>query len=75
VQFHRVDESSRMTDNASTSSSVDFVMRPMGDRWVYIGGKRTHTHDVRALAVAFPVIDGGMLFCLNSFCYISLPLH
>jgi hypothetical protein len=60
VQFHRVDESSRMTDNASTSSSVDFVMRPMGDRWVYIGGKRTHTHDVRALAVAFPVIDGDL---------------
>ncbi|CAM6020208.1 unnamed protein product [Sphagnum balticum] len=60
VQFHRVDESSRMTDNASTSSSVDFVMRPMGDRWVYIGGKRTHTHDVRALAVAFPIIDGDL---------------
>ncbi len=61
MQFHRVDESSRMTDNASTSSSVDFVMRPMGDRWVYIGGKRTHTHDVRALTVAFPINNEGIL--------------
>ncbi|CAK9225547.1 unnamed protein product [Sphagnum troendelagicum] len=57
VQFHWVEESSRMADNPLTSSPVDFMMRPTGDKWVYVGGKRTHTHDVRALTVAFPIIN------------------
>lgn len=40
--------------------AIDITQGALGDRWVYVGGKRTHTHDVRALAVAFPVvIDEG----------------
>jgi U3 small nucleolar RNA-associated protein 4 len=61
VQFHWVEESSRMADNPLTSSTVDFMMRPTGDKWVYVGGKCTHTHDVRALTVAFPINNEGIL--------------
>jgi U3 small nucleolar RNA-associated protein 4 len=61
VQFHCVEESSRLADNPLTSSPVDFMMRPTGEKWVYVGGKRTHTHDVRALTVAFPINNEGIL--------------
>lgn len=35
-------------------------------KWVYVGYMRAHTHDVRALVVAVPIIREGVLlfFCL-----------
>ncbi|KAG0557990.1 hypothetical protein KC19_11G171000 [Ceratodon purpureus] len=50
VQFQNVAESKRLDPDA-----ID-IARSSGEKWVYVGSKRTHTHDVRALAIATPIV-------------------
>lgn len=56
VQYQLVTESSVLADACGTSS-VDMGIG-LGDRWLFVGSKRTHSHDVRALVVAYPVLQG-----------------
>lgn len=57
VQYQLVSESKVLTD-AARRGVVD-VGIGMGERWVFVGSKRTHTHDVNALVVAFPPVSDG----------------
>ena len=36
--------------------AIDIARGSSGEKWVYVGSKRTHTHDVRALAIATPIV-------------------
>ncbi|XP_024544921.1 WD repeat-containing protein PCN isoform X1 [Selaginella moellendorffii] len=56
VMYQLVHESSRRgNSDLKEDASVGF-----GDKWTYVGTKRCHSHDVRALTVAIPVpIDAG----------------
>lgn len=40
-------------------------------KWVYIGYVRSHTHDIRALTVAVPIIREGL--CM--FCVLCFHMH
>lgn len=51
VQFQKVRESQRVDPNA-----IDIVRGSSAEKWVYVGAKRTHTHDVRALTIATPIV-------------------
>lgn len=57
VQYQLVPES-RVLIDAARRGVVD-VGVGMGERWVFVGSKRTHTHDVNALVVAFPPVSGS----------------
>lgn len=57
VQYQLVPESRVLTD-AARKGVVD-VGIGLGERWVFVGSKRTHTHDVNALVVAFPQVSGS----------------
>lgn len=48
-------------EDASTLESLDIAEGALTEKWIYLGGKRTHTHDVRALAVACPIVSAGIL--------------
>ncbi|XP_024356552.1 WD repeat-containing protein PCN isoform X2 [Physcomitrium patens] len=55
VQFRRVAESQRL--DASTSDAIDVARGGSGEKWIYVGSKRTHTHDVKALTIATPILS------------------
>lgn len=55
VQYQLVSES-RILADAARSTEVDVGIR-VGERWVFVGSKRTHTHDVNALVVALPCVS------------------
>lgn len=61
MQYQLVPESRVLTD-AARRGVVD-VGIGLGERWVFVGGKRTHTHDVNALVVAFPRVSGSSDTC------------
>lgn len=44
------------------------IARSSGEKWVYVGSKRTHTHDVRALAIATPIV--APVTPAGTLCYI-----
>lgn len=54
VQFQQVGESKRL--NVSAADDINFGRLALGEKLVYVGSKRTHTHDVRALAIATPIV-------------------
>lgn len=54
VQFQNVRESQRLDADA-----IDIARGSSAEKWVCVGSKRTHTHDVRALAIATPIISTG----------------
>jgi U3 small nucleolar RNA-associated protein 4 len=56
VQYQHVHGSKILAD-AMKGSNVDVAIG-LGERWVYVGYKRTHSHDVNALVVASPRISG-----------------
>lgn len=64
VQYQLVPESRVLTD-AARRGVVD-VGIGLGERWVFVGSKRTHTHDVNALVVAIPRVSGNMFSVLLS---------
>lgn len=45
----------RLVSQSSRTSQVNDVAVRAGERWVFLGGKRAHTHDVRAITVAYPL--------------------
>ncbi|MCO5547308.1 hypothetical protein L7F22_000756 [Adiantum nelumboides] len=55
VQYQLVPES-RILADAVNKGDVD-VGVGLGARWVFVGSKRTHTHDVNALVVASPPVS------------------
>lgn len=59
--YQLVDESSGKDANGTHPTSEKNSLR-VRDRWVYVGNKRNHTHDVKALALAYPVVqeEGGL---------------
>ncbi|KAJ7533600.1 hypothetical protein O6H91_13G056600 [Diphasiastrum complanatum] len=52
ILYQLVEESKRLADK-DLPSGVDVALG-LGSKWEFVGGKRTHLHDVRALAVACP---------------------
>ncbi|BBN10610.1 U3 small nucleolar RNA-associated protein 4 [Marchantia polymorpha subsp. ruderalis] len=54
--YQLVDESSGKDANGTHPTSEKNSLR-VRDRWVYVGNKRNHTHDVKALALAYPVVQ------------------
>lgn len=61
ILFQRKDPSKRIIEDASTLESLDIAEGVLTEKWIYLGGKRTHSHDVRALAVACPIVSAGIL--------------
>ncbi|KAI5056426.1 hypothetical protein GOP47_0028244 [Adiantum capillus-veneris] len=55
VQYQLVSES-RVLADATREGDLD-VGIGLGARWVFVGSKRTHTHDVNALVVASPPVS------------------
>lgn len=51
VQFQKVYESQRIDGDA-----IDIARGSSADKWIFVGAKRIHTHDVRALAIATPIV-------------------
>lgn len=51
VQFQNLAESQRLDPDA-----IDIARGSSGEKWVYVGSKRTHTHEVKALAIATPIV-------------------
>lgn len=69
VQFQNVAEG-RCLD----SDAIDIARASSGQKWVYVGNKRTHTHDVRALAIATPIVAsitsaGTPFYVLRTLCF------
>ncbi|KAL2645510.1 hypothetical protein R1flu_013097 [Riccia fluitans] len=54
TSYQIVDESKK--DNDGFRSPFEDMIPRVRNRWIYVGYKRCHTHDVRALALAFPVV-------------------
>ncbi|KAG6555830.1 hypothetical protein Mapa_002471 [Marchantia paleacea] len=54
--YQLVDESSAKDANGTHPTPENNSLR-VRDRWVYVGNKRNHTHDVKALALAYPVVQ------------------
>jgi len=65
VQFHKVRESHRVDADA-----IDIARGSSAEKWVYVGSKRTHTHDVRALTIATPIV--APLISAGTPCYLVL---
>lgn len=59
VQYQLVPES-RVLADAARKGAVDVGMG-LGERWVFVSSKRTHTHDVNALVVAFPQVSDDVV--------------
>lgn len=51
IQFQSISESRRLE-----ADEDDVVRGSAAGKWIYIGHKRIHTHDVRALAIATPIV-------------------
>ncbi|KAL3698853.1 hypothetical protein R1sor_012929 [Riccia sorocarpa] len=56
VTLYQIVDELGKDDDGSRSISQELIPR-VRNRWVYVGYKRCHTHDVKALAVAFPVVQ------------------
>ncbi|KAH7423687.1 hypothetical protein KP509_12G068700 [Ceratopteris richardii] len=55
VQYQFVPESKVLADSVRTNNIGIGVA--LGSRWVFVGSKRNHTHDVNALVVACPPVS------------------
>jgi hypothetical protein len=67
IQFQNVAESQRLDPDA-----IDIARGSSGEKWVYVGSKRTHTHEVKALAIATPIV--APIISAGTFCYVFRPL-
>jgi len=38
------------------TDAIDIARGSSAEKWIYVGSKRTHTHDVRALTIASPIV-------------------
>ena len=56
VQYQHVHRSKILADTMK-NAEVDIGIG-LGERWVYVGSRRTHSHDVNALVVACPHVAG-----------------
>lgn len=71
IQFQQVGESLQM----NSSDDIDVARGTVGEKWVYVGSKRTHTHDVRALAIVTPIVAPIVRAGTPCFLFVSSRCH